>query len=340
MLEIFFSHIFFDSVHQLVDYVVTIATYIFTVGMIFYFLAMVMRLTTGREGSDYFYHLLFIAFTAIGLATYKIWAVWLGKLFVLLARAIFDLQTDNIMTEYLGAFFANENGTGLKISFFNLMSLETLSSLSYMLVMIVYEIFVIIQVIVQIFFYVLGPVAIVISLFPQFRDVFKVWLSNFCAVNFWSVLVAILFRLVKTITSSAEFQQALANGEKGVLWDTFILGVLIAICIVLIPKLSAGIFRAASASADLGSYGTGLTAGIVISTVWKNLKMVTRNVSHNITSRTGDTIITGARALTANPAAESTREAVGALSPGESPISTWPFAGAQQAAPNLTNLQE
>jgi len=334
MLEIFFSDVFFDSVHQMVDYVVTIATYVFTVGMIFYFLAMVFRLTTGRENSDHFYHVLFVAFTAIGLGTYKIWAVWLGKLFVLLARAIFDLESGNILTEYLGAFFADEDG-GLKFSFFNLLSLESLSSLSYMLVMVVYEIFVIIQVIVQIFFYMLGPIAIVISLFPQFHDVFKVWLSNFCAVNFWSVLVAILFRLVKTITGSSAFQQAVTSGDKGVLWDTFILGVLISVCIVLIPKLSAGIFKLASASADLGSYGTGLTAGIVISTVWKNLKLFSRNVSQNITTRTGATIIGGAQAMTASPAAEATREVVGNLTSGQAQISSWPFSGSRQAAPNV-----
>ncbi|NUM79003.1 hypothetical protein HUU40_32000, partial [candidate division KSB1 bacterium] len=234
MLELFFSPVFFDSVHQLVDYIVTISTYIFTVGMIFYFLATVMRMSSGHEGGDHFYHLLFIAFSAIGLATYKIWAVWLGKLFVLLARAIFDLESDNLMAEYLGAFFGDGNG-GVKLSLFNILSLESLSSLSYLLVMIVYEIFVIIQVLVQIFFYLLGPIAIVISLFPQFHDVFKIWLSNFCSVNFWSVLVAILFRLVKTITSASAFQQAVASGDKGLLWDTFILGVLIAVTIVLIP---------------------------------------------------------------------------------------------------------
>jgi len=329
MLEIFFSPVFFDSVHQLVDYIVTISTYIFTVGMIFYFLAVVMRLSSGQEGGDHFYHLLFIAFSAIGLATYKIWAVWLGKLFVLLARAIFDLESDNLMAEYLGAFFGDGNG-GVKLSLFNLFSLESLSSLSYLLVMIVYEIFVIIQVLVQIFFYLLGPVAIVLSLFPQFHDVFKIWLSNFCSVNFWSVLVAILFRLVKTITSASAFQQAVAAGDKGVLWDTFILGVLIAITIVLIPKLSAGIFKLASASADLGSYGTGLTAGLVISTVWKNVKAYTSTISHNVATRTGDTIITGAQTLTNSPAAQAAQAATATIVQPETPIATWPFAGSRQ----------
>jgi hypothetical protein len=327
MLEIFFSPVFFNSVHQMVDHLITIATYMFTLGMVFYILAMVLRLTTGRENSDQFYHLLFIAFSAIGLATYKLWAVWLGKIFVFLARAIFDLESDNLMAEYLGAFFSDGNG-GLRMSMFNLFSLESLSSLSYMLVMVVYEIFVIIQVIVQIFFYLLGPVAIVISLFPQFHDVFKVWLSNFCAVNFWSVLVAILFRLVKTITNAGAFQQAVNNGDKGVLWDTFILGVLISVCIVLIPKIAAGIFRLASSSADVGSYGMAATAGIVISTVRKNLKSFSQNLTHH----TGDTVISGVRALTGSPAADATRKTVEAMTRSDPGVVSWPFGGARQAA--------
>ncbi|MGH7491285.1 MAG: hypothetical protein ACREOO_02695 [bacterium] len=323
MLEIFFSPVFFNSVHQMVDNLITIATYLFTSGMVVYILAMVFRLSSGRENSDHFYHLLFICFSAIGLATYKIWVVWLGKLFVFLARAIFDLESSNLMAEYLGAFFSDGNG-GLKMSMFNFLSLESLSSLSYMLVMIVYEIFVIVQVILQIFFYLLGPVSIVISLFPQFHDVFKIWLANFCAVNFWSVLVAILFRLVKTITSSPAFQQAVSNGDKGVLWDTFILGVLIAVCIVLIPKFAGGIFKLASASADMGTYGVGATAGIVISTVRKNLK----SFSSTMTQRTGDSLISGARALTSSPAADAARKTVEAMTRSD-PAVSWPFGGAR-----------
>lgn len=324
MLEIFFSPVFFNSVHQLVDTLITIATYLFTSGMVVYILAMVFRLSSGRENSDHFYHLLFIAFAAIGLATYKIWVVWLGKLFVFMAAAIFDLQGGNLMSEYLGAFFSDDNG-GLKMSMFNLFSLESLSSLSYMLVMIVYEIFVIVQVIVQIFFYLLGPICIVISLFPQFHDVFKIWLANFCAVNFWSVLVAILFRLVRTITGAPEFRQAVANGDKGVLWDTFILGVLISVCIVLIPKLAAGIFKLAGASADLGTYGVAATAGIVISTVKKNLK----NYSTTMTQQAGNTLISGARALTSSPAADAARKTVESLTRSD-PAVSWPFGGARQ----------
>jgi hypothetical protein len=287
------------------------------------------------------YRLFFVVFSAIGLATYRLWAVWLGKIFVLLARAIFDLDNGgNIMTEYLGAFFANSDGSGLRLSVFNLMSLETLSSLSYMLVMIVYELFVVIQVIVQIFFYLLGPVSIVISLFPGFQDVFKIWLSNFCAVNFWSVLVAILFRLVKTLTGSAAFQTAVQNGDKGVLWDSFILGVIISICIVLIPKVSAGFFArsiSASASADLGTYGTGITAGVVVSTVWKRLKSYSTNVTQNVTSKTASTIISGARALSASPAATAANTAADSLARAETPVANWPFGGAVQPAGNVNN---
>lgn len=334
MLEVFFSSVFFNSVHQLVEYIIRICIYMFTLGVVAYFLSMVFRLSTDTEGGrDFIYHLFVVGFGAIGLATYRIWTIWLGKIFVLLARAIFDLENGNIMTEYLGAFFANPEGPGLRLSLLNLFSLETLSSLSYFLVMIVYEIFVIIQVIVQIFFYLIGPLAIVISLFPTFHDTFKIWLSNFCAVNFWSVLIAILFRLVKTLTGSAAFQQAVNAGDKSVLWESFILGVIICVIIVLIPKLSLAIFKGGGTAADLGSYSTGITAGVVISTVWKRLKMISISTTQQIANRTGSGVITGAQALTRSPAAEATNAAVRTLADGgDVGRDVWPFEGATVAS--------
>ena len=334
MLEVFFSSVFFNSVHQLVEYIIRICIYMFTLGVVAYFISMVFRLSTDTEGGrDFIYHLFVVAFGAIGLATYRIWTIWLGKIFVMLARAIFDLESGNIMTEYLGAFFANPEGSGLRLSLLNLFSLETLSSLSYFLVMIVYEIFVVIQVIVQIFFYLIGPLAIVISLFPTFHDTFKIWLSNFCAVNFWSVLIAILFRLVKTLTGSAAFQQAVNAGDKSVLWESFILGVIICVIIVLIPKLSLAIFKGGGAAADLGSYGTGITAGVVISTVWKRLKMVSISTTQQIANRTGSGVITGAQALTRSPAVEATNAAVRSLGEGgDVGRDVWPFEGATVAS--------
>lgn len=330
MVEIFFSSVFFNSVHQMVEYMVRICIYIFTLGVVVYFISMLFRLSTDTEGKDNMYHLFLVAFSAIGLATYRIWTIWLGKLFVLLARAIFDLDGGNIMAEYLGAFFGNPDGPGLRLSLLNLMSLETLSSLSYMLVMVVYEIFVIIQVIVQIFFYLIGPLAIVITLFPTFHDVFKVWIANFCAVNFWSVLIAILFRLVKTLTNSPAFQQAVNNGDKSILWDSFILGVIICVIMVLIPKISLVIFNRGGTSADLGSYGTGITASVVISTVWKRIKSATLTATQQITTQTSNSVISSAQALTRSPSANSTEAAMRSLTDGgEGSRGLWPFEGSR-----------
>jgi hypothetical protein len=326
MLEFLFSPVFFNSVHQMVEYIIRISIYIFTLGVVAYFIAMLFRLSTDTENRDNYYHLFLVGFSAIGLATYKIWAIWLGKLFVLFANAIFDLESGNIMTEYLGTFFSNPDGGGLRLSILNLLSLESLSSLSYFLVMVVYEIFVVIQVIVQIFLYMLGPLAIVLSLFPTFRDIFKVWLANFCAVNFWSVLIAILFRLVKTLIGSAAFQQSLAAGEKGVLWSSFILGVIISVIIILIPRLSLAIFKGGSAAADIGTYGVGITASVVVSTVWKRLKMMSINASQQLATNTGTGIISGTQALTKSAASLSTQSAVKSLTEGgEGASNIWPF---------------
>jgi len=310
----------------MVDYIIRISIYLFTLGVVVYFIAMLFRLSTDTENRDNYYHLFLIAFSAIGLATYRIWAIWLGKIFVLLANSIFELQNGNIMTEYLGAFFSDPNGGGLRLSILNLLSLESLSSLSYFLVMVVYEIFVVIQVIVQIFLYLLGPLAIVLSLFPTFRDIFKIWLANFCAVNFWSVLIAILFRLVKTLIGSSAFQQAVANGDRGVLWSSFILGVIICVMIIMIPKLSLVIFKNGGSAADVGSYGMGITAGVVVSTVWKRLKMSSIMASQQIATHTSSGIISGTQALTKSAASMSTQSAVKSLTEGgEAVKNIWPF---------------
>lgn len=326
MLEFLFSPVFFNSVHQMVDHILRISIYVFTLGVVVYFIAMIFRLSTDTENRDNMYHFFLIGFSAIGLATYRIWAVWLAKIFVLLASAIFDLEQGNIMTEYLGAFFAGSDG-GLRLSFFNLLSLETLSSLSYLLVMVVYEIFVVIQVIVQIFLYLLGPLAIVLSLFPTMRDTFKGWLQNFCAVNFWSVLVAILFRLVKTLTGSPAFQQAVANGDKGVLWSSFVLGVIVCVIMILIPKLSLVIFKGSTA-ADMGSHGIGITAAVVVSTVWKKLKLMSVTASQQVVNQTTSGVISGAQAMGRSTSNLSTDSAIKSLvSGGEGAREAWPFEG-------------
>lgn len=326
MLEFLFSPVFFNSVHQMVDFILRISVYIFTLGVVVYFIAVLFRLSTDTENRDNYYHLFLIVFSAIGLATYRVWAIWIGKLFVMLANAIFDLQAGNIMTEYLAAFFSDPNGGGLRLSLLNLLSLESLSSLSYFLVMVVYEIFVVIQVIVQIFLYLLGPIAIVLSLFPTFRDIFKIWLANFCAVNFWSVLIAILFRLVKTLTDSPAFQQAVTNGDRGVLWSSFILGVIICVMMILIPKLSLVIFKNGSSAADVGSYGMGITAGVVVSTVWKRLKMTSMMTSQQIATQASTGIISGTQALAKSAASMSTQSAVKSLTEGGGAArNIWPF---------------
>ncbi len=88
MLEVFFSPTFFNSVHQVVNDIIRIATVFLTFGVVVYIIAMVFKLTT-KESDDTMYRLVFVVSAAIGLATYRIWAVWIGKIFVLLARAIF-----------------------------------------------------------------------------------------------------------------------------------------------------------------------------------------------------------------------------------------------------------
>ena len=94
--------------------------------------------------------------------------------------------------------------------------------------------------------------------------------------------------------------------------------------LVLIPKFSAGIFSRAGASADLGTYGVGITASVVLSTVWRRLKAGTTVATRAVTASTAAGVFGGAQALSASPAAESAR----ALADGAGTGS--PFGGSTQ----------
>ncbi|NUM77907.1 hypothetical protein HUU40_26395, partial [candidate division KSB1 bacterium] len=66
--------------------------------------------------------------------------------------------------------------------------------------------------------------------------------------------------------------------------------------------------------------------------VWKNVKAYSSNISHNVATRAGDTIITGAQTMTSSPANQATQAAAAAMIQPESPVATWPFAGSRQPA--------
>jgi hypothetical protein len=87
----------------------------------------------------------------------------------------------------------------------------------------------------------------------------------------------------------------------------------------------------------LGTYGTGITAGVVVSTVWKRLKSYSTNITHNVTTKTASTVTTAARALSASPAAMAANTAANSISRGETPIANSPFGGSTQPATNVNS---
>jgi hypothetical protein len=95
---------------------------------------------------------------------------------------------------------------------------------------------------------------------------------------------------------------------------------------ILIPKLSLVIFKNGSSAADVGSYGMGITAGVVVSTVWKRLKMTSMMTSQQIATQASSGIISGTQALTKSAASVSTQSAVKSLTDGGAAArNIWPF---------------
>ena len=119
--------------------------------------------------------------------------------------------------------------------------------------------------------------------------------------------------LAGLVLNILDYLRTVIMAEQWMAWFTiifFILGIIICVVIILIPKLSLAIFIKGRAAADIGSYGTGITAGVVISTIWDRLKMVSVTATRQLASRTGSGVISGAQALTRSPTATSTETAL------------------------------
>jgi hypothetical protein len=67
----------------------------------------------------------------------------------------------------------------------------------------------------QAFLWILGPFAIVMTLFPNFRGAFLNWLNRFIAVAFWSVIYMVATKIFNTLISET-FSEIWVENQSGV----------------------------------------------------------------------------------------------------------------------------
>jgi hypothetical protein len=181
--------------------------------------------------------------TAVALVSYRWWSVQIGTFIVEIAKlfqngqgisgyyaSVLELYKQHAASE------ARWWEVGAQIyGFFYHM----LIWLSVALVALASVFFEMIQFWAQAFLWILGPVAIVLALFPNFKGTFVTWLNRFVAVCFWSVIYVLASRVFNDLIGGT-FSEAWSNSnQKGVgsftIWKLFLFSLAYLYTIYRIP---------------------------------------------------------------------------------------------------------
>lgn len=167
--------------------------------------------------SNYTDFLFRVGVAGLALISYKWWSVQIASLIIEVAKLF---KTDGISSYYsvvieLFKEHAAKEGlwfnVGLQLRGFLYYSLLWLSVALVVLATIFFEM---IQFWAQAFLWVLGPLAIVFSLFPNFSGAFMNWLNRFIAVSFWSVIYMVATRIFNALISDT-FSEIWVGNESG-----------------------------------------------------------------------------------------------------------------------------
>jgi hypothetical protein len=94
----------------------------------------------------------------------------------------------------------------------------------------------------QAFLWILGPIAIMLALFPNFKGAFITWLNRFIAVCFWSVIYVLASRIFNDLiatTFTEAWNQSKQSGvglaESFTIWKLFLFSIAYLYAIYRIP---------------------------------------------------------------------------------------------------------
>ena len=183
---------------------------------------------------------------ALVLLSYKWWSVWIGTFIVEIAKLFqngegISRYYSNVIDLYKQHAAAEarwwEVGAQLYGFFYH-----TLIWLSVALVALASVFFEMIQFWAQAFLWILGPIAIVLALFPNFKGAFLIWLNRFIAVCFWSVIYVLVSRVFNELIGTTFSEAWNQNKESGVgfaegftIWKLFLFSLAYLYAIYRIP---------------------------------------------------------------------------------------------------------
>lgn len=159
-----------------------------------------------------------VGLTGLALVSYRWWSVEIATLIIEVAKLF---KTDGISSYYtvvieLFKQHASVEGfwfeVGLQFRGFLYYSLLWLSVALVVLATVFFEM---LQFWAQAFLWVLGPLAIVLTLLPNFKGAFGNWLDRFIAVNFWSVIYMVVTRVFNALISDT-FSDLWVSNQTGI----------------------------------------------------------------------------------------------------------------------------
>src|SRR3990172_4593729 len=136
----------------------------------------------------------------------------------------------------------------------------------------------------QAFLWVLGPLAIVLNLFPNFRGAFVNWLNRFIAVCFWSVIYIVATRVFNDLIGETFSNLWVANkagmdvsGQGFAIMKLIVFSIAFFFVIVRIPEMT-GWLTSQSFSGISALIATGATLG------YHKVMSMSKNVTSPITN--------------------------------------------------------
>lgn len=205
---------------------------------------------------------------AVALLSYRWWTVSVGTLIVEIAKLFQNGEGisgyySTVLELYKQYAVAEarwwEVGAQLYGFFYH-----TLIWLSVALVALASVFFEMIQFWAQAFLWILGPIAIMLSLFPNFKGAFVTWLNRFIAVCFWSVIYVLASRVFNGLISGtfaeAWGQNSAVGGgvqaESFTIWKLFLFSIAYLYAIIRIPATTGWLI----------DHSFGFASGLIITT--------------------------------------------------------------------------
>lgn len=164
-----------------------------------------------------------------------IYRLWVMKIILLsedLGKAVLNYQD---WAGLVGILSQRQEEVSL-LNFYNISILDVLYSFSLVITTIIEDVFEIVRYLFLCCLYIIGPVALVCSIYPFLRHVFKRWCLSLVQVSFWIVI----FRIFQSVLLSFNSVEILQNADVSTI---LIFSIVLILGCLLTPFFSAKLFK-------------------------------------------------------------------------------------------------